>query len=419
MIQLSIERVNSDLIVSENLQNSIPIYFIEEIKKLKKLVPAKDYKYLKAINFQGFYGDKVILSKPDGSIGKVIIGCNSLESSNPTFFIGSQISKLPEGIYSIKNLPENLNVIELYLGFYFSFYSFSQYRKFKFNTPKITNKKLCESSLTDHSRFFYLAESEYIARDLINSPANFLGPSELQDYAKSFSEYHKTSFSSILGTQLKKENLPLIHEVGRASVKEPRLIEIRYGRNDSPFSITIVGKGVCFDSGGLNLKSSVGMINMKKDMAGAAVVLGLGHYLIRQELDLNLRILIPCVENSISNNAYRQGDVLKSRSGKFVEVKNTDAEGRLILADTLTLAVEENPDLLVSFATLTGSARVAMGTDLTPFFSSSYYVANLVKSGGEEFFDPVWQLPFYEDYQEQLGSEIADLNNAPSGSMAG
>ena len=418
MIQSSIKRIDPYLITNTSSDRSIPIYFIQGLNKLEKLIPENDCTYLKSINFQAFYGETVILSNADGDIGKIIIGCNPNSKMKPIFCLGNQISKLPKGTYSLKNLPDNTNIQELYLGFYFSFYSYEHYKSSRKEFCESSRPKLCESPLTDHSRFMYLAESEFITRDLINAPANYLGPSELEAYVKSFANYHGLNFSSIRGAELKKANLPLIHDVGRASAETPRLLEIRYGGKGS-FSVTLVGKGVCFDSGGLNLKSPSGMRNMKKDMAGAAVVLGLGHYLIRSRLDLNLRILIPCVENSVSGNAFRQGDILKSRSGKHVEVQNTDAEGRLILADTLTLAGEENPDLLVSFASLTGSARVAMGPDLTPFFSTSEHLAGLLNDGGRELLDPVWQLPFYEEYQEQLGSELADLNNAPSGGMAG
>ena len=419
LIHSSLEKINPDSIDRPSSAHSIPIFFIRDLNELEKLISKNDYVYLKATNFKGMYGEKVILPRHDGKIGKVIICSKKGGSHHPTFLIGNEISKLPAGVYSLKNFPDNSNIKELCLGFYFSFYSFDRYKKSCEDHSKLIKPRLCDSPLTDHSNLIYFAESEFISRDLINYPANYLGPSELEDYVKSFAEFHKTKFSSIKGEELKKQNLPLIHDVGRASEQAPRLLEIEYGRKNASYNITLVGKGVCFDSGGLNLKNPSGMRNMKKDMAGAAAVLGLGHYLIRSKLNLNLRILIPCVENSVSSNAFRQGDVLKSRIGKYVEVQNTDAEGRLILADALSLAVENKPDLLVSFATLTGAARVAMGSDLTPFFATNPHMANLVEAGGREFFDPVWQLPFYKDYEDQLKSKIADLNNAPSGGMAG
>ena len=419
LIQSSIEEIDPDSITRSSSIHSIPLIFIRNLDELKNLISENEYAYLTAINFKGIYGEKVILPRPDGKIGKVIVCCKTERTHQPTFLIGNEISKLPAGGYSLKNFPDNLNIKELYLGFYFSFYSFDLYKESCEDPSKLAKPRLFDSPLTDHSNLIYFAESEFISRDLINYPANHLGPSELEDYVKSFAEFHKTKFSSIKGEELKIQNLPLIHDVGRASEQAPRLLEIEYGKKNASYSITLVGKGVCFDSGGLNLKNPSGMRNMKKDMAGAAAVLGLGHYLIRSKLNLNLRILIPCVENSVSSNAFRQGDVLKSRIGKYVEVQNTDAEGRLILADALSLAVEKKPDLLVSFATLTGAARVAMGSDLTPFFATNSHMANLVEAGGRELFDPVWQLPFYKDYEDQLRSKIADLNNAPSGGMAG
>ena len=264
----------------------------------------------------------------------------------------------------------------------------------------------------------YLAESEFIVRDLINLPANILNPDYFESYVKKFSNFHDIKLKVVFGNDLKK-NFPLIHEVGKASSKKPRFLELTHKGSSKSLNITLIGKGVCFDSGGLNLKSSSGMLNMKKDMSGAASVLGLAHYLIRSNLKLNLRILIPCVENSVSGKSFRPGDILISRSGMGVEIKNTDAEGRLILADTLAYASEKNTDILVTFASLTGAARVAMGTDITPFFSTSNKFANLLKKCGDKMQDPVWQLPFYEDYNNELSSTITDLNNAPLGGMAG
>ena len=419
MIKASIQRIEQKLISNEPLDQSIPIFFVGDLGDLGKYLSKEDYKYLNALKFKGICGECIILPNPDGNIGKVIFGIRSNGKFKPKFFFGSQLSKLPGGSYHIESLHENINLRELYLGFYFSFYSFNFYKKSNNVSSKLDKPKLSGSPVRNHEKFIHLTESEYIARDLINSPANNMGPQEIEDYAKSFADFHQASFSSICGEGLLKENLPLIYSVGKASEQKPRLLEITHGTADAKLSITLVGKGVCFDTGGLNLKSPVGMRNMKKDMAGATTVLSLAHYFIRSRINLKLRILIPCVENSLSGNAFRQGDVLTSRSGKSIEINNTDAEGRLILADALNLAIEDPPDLLVSFASLTGAARVAVGSDLTPFFSTSANLASLVKSGGDDWFDPVWQLPFYKDYEDQLESEIADLNNAPTGGLAG
>ena len=419
MITDSIQRIDPNLISSDTSNRSIPIFFIADIGELENHISETEYKYLTAIKFRGFYGECIILPTSDGDIGKVILGVRSKRKCNPKFCFGSQLSSLPVGRYRIKSLPNDINLRELYLGFYFSFYTFDHYKKSDTLSFRSEKPNLCNSPLTSHEKFIYLTESEYIARDLINSPANYLGPSKLEEYAKSFSDFHEARFSSICGEELLKKNLPLIYNVGKASEQEPRLIEINHGKEEAKFSLTLIGKGVCFDTGGLNLKNSVGMQNMKKDMAGSAAVLSLAHYFIRSGTNIKLRILIPCVENSLSGNSFRQGDVLNSRSGTSIEIHNTDAEGRLILADALNLATETPCDLLVSFASLTGSARVAMGSDLTPFFSTSDNLANLVISGGDDWFDPVWRLPLYQDYEDQLESEIADLNNAPSGGLAG
>ena len=262
-------------------------------------------------------------------------------------------------------------------------------------------------------------EAEYIVRDLINLPPNFLGPQILENFAKKFSIFHGTKFGVIKGKQLLEENFPLIFEVGKGSKQKPRLIKLDHGPKNAKLKIALIGKGVCFDSGGLNLKSSEGMRLMKKDMAGAAAVLGLGHYLLSRRVNIKLQILIPCVENMVSGNAYRPGDILVARTGKSIEIQNTDAEGRLIIADALALAAEEKPDILVSFASLTGAARVALGTDLTPFYSTDENLSRLLKKGGDHWYDPLWQMPFYEYYGGMLSSEFADLNNAPTGGLAG
>ena len=296
-----------------------------------------------------------------------------------------------------------------------SFYSFKEYHK---RSKSLKKPTLNLPNTKKMNKILYFVESEYIVRDLINLPANILNPNYFEKYVKKFSNFHNTELKIVTGKSLKKD-FPLIHEVGKASSNKPRLLELTYKRSNSPLDLTLIGKGVCFDTGGLNLKSSSGMINMKKDMSGAASVLGLAHYLIRLNLNLNLRILIPCVENSLSEKSFRPGDILISRSGMGIEVKNTDAEGRLILADALTYSTEKKSDILVTFASLTGAARVAMGPDLTPFFSTCEDFADLLKKSGDKMFDPVWRLPFYIDYNKELSSEFTDLNNAPLSGMAG
>jgi leucyl aminopeptidase len=258
----------------------------------------------------------------------------------------------------------------------------------------------------------------FLARDLINTPANDMGPAELAEAARLLAEHHGAKFSQIVGDALLKANYPLIHAVGRASPRAPRLIDFSWGPKNAP-KVTLVGKGVCFDSGGLDLKPSSGMLMMKKDMGGAATILGLAHMIMDGGLDLRLRVLIPAVENSVSGSAYRPGDVIASRKGLKIEIGNTDAEGRLVLADALAEADGEAPELLIDVATLTGAARAATGFDLPPFFTDDEKLASDLSRHATAVHDPVWRLPLWRGYESAIKSAIADLNNNPDYNLAG
>ena len=254
--------------------------------------------------------------------------------------------------------------------------------------------------------------------DLINHPANKLTTNEFAKIIiKHFSEKN-CKVKEIIGEDLLKYNLPLIYEVGKASEHKPRLVDIQWGDKNNP-KVTLVGKGITFDTGGLDIKPSSGMLLMKKDMGGAANIIGLANMIIGNDLDLNLRVLIPIAENSISGNSFRPGDILNSRAGLSVEIGNTDAEGRLILADSLALADEESPELIIDMATLTGAARVAVGPEIVPFFSTNEVIANDLKSISKVVQDPVWELPYFEPYEKWLSNDISDLNNSPSTPFAG
>ena len=414
MIQKSLKRINSKIISNKTLKKTINIHFCNNFSEIEKKITTASYIFLKQLNFNFNYGNYVILPDINGKISSVIFGMKKTRKVSK-FLIGSQLSKLPKNNYLIKNYPKNENTFELILGFYLSFYSFKEYHK---RSKSLKKPTLNLPNYKKKNKILYFAESEYVVRDLINLPANILNPNYFEEYVKKFSNFHNTKLKIVCGKSLKKD-FPLIHEVGKASSNKPRLFELTYKRSNSSLNLTLIGKGVCFDTGGLNLKSGFGMINMKKDMSGAASVLGLAHYLIRLNLNLNLRILIPCVENSLSEKSFRPGDILISRSGKGIEIKNTDAEGRLILADALTYSTEKKSDILVTFASLTGAARVAMGPDITPFFSTCDDFADLLKKSGDKVFDPVWRLPFYKDYNKELSSEFTDLNNAPLSGMAG
>ena len=256
-----------------------------------------------------------------------------------------------------------------------------------------------------------------LVRDLINTPANDMGPAELAAAALELANAHSAEASVIRGDDLLTRNFPLIHTVGRASPRGPRLIELNWG-NAGPL-ISLVGKGVCFDTGGLNIKPGASMGLMKKDMGGAANVLGLANAIMQLKLPLRLQVLIPAVENSISGDAFRPGDILTARNGLTVEINNTDAEGRLVLADALVRASEGTPDLTISMATLTGAARIAVGPDLAPFYATDPALADALRQAAERVRDPVWEMPFHPAYEAMIEPGIADLDNAPSGGFAG
>ncbi len=340
MIDKSLRRIKTNLISRSHAKKAIPIYFSTNVSKIKKNVSSLNYNFLKTLGFNSIYGNWVVLSDTRGKISAVIVGLKKTKNNYSKFFIGSILSKLPKGTYFLKNIPKTEDINELMLGFCLSFYSFKDFDKKLKKEKNIGSPVLILPNVSNLDKILLLTESEFIVRDLINLPANILSPKHFENYLKKFSDFYNLEIKTVFGNNLKK-NFPLIHEVGKASSKKPRFLELNFRGSSKYFNITLIGKGVCFDSGGLNLKSRSAMINMKKDMSGAASVLGLAYYLIKSKANINLRILIPCVENSLSGKSFRPGDILISRSGMGVEIKNTDAEGRLILADALTYATEK------------------------------------------------------------------------------
>ncbi|MGE0854453.1 MAG: M17 family metallopeptidase [Hyphomicrobiaceae bacterium] len=297
-----------------------------------------------------------------------------------------------------------------------------RFRSYKTQAPGSALARLMLSGEVDRTRVADIAEAVWFGRDLINTPASDLGPEELAAAAAALAERHGASCNVIIGDDLLAHNFPMIHAVGRASSRAPRLIDLNWSKPGGAAGaprLTLVGKGICFDTGGLDIKPSSGMLLMKKDMGGAAAALALGHMIMCAGLDVRLRILIPAAENSISGNAFRPSDVLKSRAGITVEVGNTDAEGRLVLADALALADEEAPDFLFSFATLTGAARVALGPDLPALFTDDETMARALSEAGTRVGDPVWRLPLWRGYERNLDSEVADMGNVSDGPFAG
>jgi len=324
---------------------------------------------------------------------------------------GDLASKLPKGCYQIQG--DKSLVSQLALGFVLGGYEFSEYKQ------KATAKaQLGIADKTLYEQVKQQADAINLARDLVNTPAADMMPQHLSQVMSDLADTFDGEFTQWVGDELLEQNYPTIHMVGRASENKPRLLDLKWGAVDAP-QITLVGKGVCFDSGGLDLKPSSGMRNMKKDMGGAAHVIALAQLIMAANLPIRLRVLVPAVENAVSRNAFRPGDVIKTRKGIMVEIDNTDAEGRLVLCDALSEAQNDEPELIIDFATLTGACRVALGTELPGFFSTERDVANAIMDSGMQVNDPVWQLPLFEQYTPFLKSDVADMTNCSSTPFGG
>ncbi|UIJ71427.1 M17 family metallopeptidase [Aurantimonas sp. HBX-1] len=297
-------------------------------------------------------------------------------------------------------------------------YRFARYRTGAKGDDKQPQIRFQAPQGVDTAELSAIADAVFLARDLINTPANDMGPAELEAAARGLAKEFGATVETVEGDALLAGNFPMIHAVGRASASAPRLIDLVWGKPSDP-KVTLVGKGVVFDTGGLDIKPAAGMLLMKKDMGGAANVLALARMVMARGLGVRLRVLIPAVENAIAGAAFRPGDVLTSRKGKTVEIGNTDAEGRLVLADALALADEEAPELLIDMATLTGAARVALGPDLPPFYTADEGFAADLAAAGQRTADPLWRMPLWQPYVANLASKIADTNNVTSDAFAG
>ena len=395
--------------------SSIPLFIIESADLVEWLEgqPAHVSLWLKATGFKAKLGQVGLVPNESGTVQMVAIGFgNELARSRGRFHLANATAALPAGTYHIESTHELEELEEAALGWLLSGYRFNRYRQQKPNAVRLKAPKGI-----DVAKIEAIAAGEILTRDLINTPASDMGPKELEAAFLALAAEHRAKTLVIAGDDLLKQNLPMIHAVGRASDRVPRLLDMRWG--DSGPSLTLVGKGVCFDTGGLNIKPGASMGLMKKDMGGAAAVLGLAHMIMTLGLKIHLRVLVPAVENSISGSAFRPQDILTSRKGLTVEVNNTDAEGRLVLADALALADEEKPDCLISMATLTGAARVAVGPDLAPYFCDDTEMAAALDAGGDKACDPLWRMPFWTPYESMIEPGIADLDNAPKGGFAG
>ncbi|MGJ8603475.1 MAG: leucyl aminopeptidase family protein [Marivita sp.] len=369
--------------------------------------------WVEASRFKGALGTALMIPDAIGHPDSVLVGYGTAAArKRDRYALAAALPRLAPGTYRIHSGIEDEHLEQEALGWLLASYSFDRYRD-----SGAEQATLVAPDGVDATRLSIMAEAEFLTRDLINTPASDMGPAELESAARGLADQHGAAIAVTTGDALLKDNFPMIHTVGRASDRAPRLIDMTWG-NRGP-RITLVGKGVCFDTGGLNLKPGSSMGLMKKDMGGAANVLGLAHMIMASGLELRLRVLIPAVENSVSSNSFRPQDILTSRKGLTVEINNTDAEGRLVLADALTLASEDTPDLIVSMATLTGAARVAVGPDLAPYFTDDDVVATSLDLAARRMADPVWRLPFHDPYEAMIEPGIADLDNAPKGGFAG
>lgn len=385
----------------------ISVVTMEQYPKWLALQSQQINAWLAATQFKAEAGSVRLLPDENGQISRVICCVND---ANNLWGVGALPTALPEGLYEF-DVPEK-EYQSYAIAWGLGAYQFSRYKK--------PNRSPAQLFLTEsmQNEVGNIVESINLVRDCINTPTDDMGPTELAAVVEKLANQYDARLSQIVDEELLQHNFPCIYTVGRASDDPARLIDLRWGNPNHP-KVTLVGKGVCFDTGGLDLKPSAYMLLMKKDMGGAAHVIGLARMIMEAKLPICLRVLIPAVENAVAGNAYRPGDVIKSRKGLTIEIGNTDAEGRVILCDALTEAVSEKPDLLIDISTLTGAARVALGTELPALFCNNDQLAQAMLSYGEREVDPMWRLPLFAPYREHLNSQIADINNNSSESTAG
>ena len=391
---------------------AIPIWFVTAATypEVRERLSAGVRAFADAAGFEPKPGQYLALPG-EGGLGGILFGIEAADDAKDLFLPGRLPQQLPDGVYRFGNDPHDARLAAL--AFALGAYRFTRYRK-----AEARKVKLDLPQSIDREDLERIVEAVTLTRDLVNTPANDMGPAELEDAVRALGEQHSADVKSVVGDDLLRKNFPLVHAVGRAADRAPRLIDLKWGEADHP-RVTLVGKGVCFDSGGLDIKPDASMLNMKKDMGGAATALALAHMVMSRKLKVRLRVLIPAVENSISGAAFRPRDVYASRKGITVEIGNTDAEGRLILADALTLADEDKPELIADFATLTGAARVALGPELPPFFTDDDELAAALMRHAASQNDPLWRLPLWRPYEAMLESKVADINNVGSGGQAG
>ncbi|MBS9477195.1 leucyl aminopeptidase family protein [Ancylobacter radicis] len=399
------------LITASEASNPRPIWCVtpQNWREVAGGLPAPALSFAEATGFKAEPGALLVLPSADGAIAGVLFGC--AEPPRDPLSFGKLATTLPAGDYLLERAPADPRLATL--GLLLGAYRFTRYRARSRAAIRLVVPEGVDKAAVERT-----AEAVTLARDLVNTPANDLGPAEIEAAVRTLAARFGGGVRVTTGDDLLAANFPLIHAVGRASPRAPRLIDLSWGEPDAP-KVTLVGKGVAFDTGGLDIKPASGMLLMKKDMGGAASAIGLAQMIMARKLPVRLRLIVPAVENAVGGAAFRPGDILASRKGLSVEIGNTDAEGRLILADALSLADEEAPELLIDFATLTGAARVALGPQLPPAYTpDDTLAADLARHALAEA-DPLWRMPLWQPYASMLDSPIADLNNAPSGGFAG
>ena len=367
-------------------------------------------RWLSATGFKTKPGQFSLVPGAGGQLRAVII---VIGKADHLWALGGLPTALPEGDYALEAAFDPQQLERLTLGWALGAYQFTRYKASKRTIARLALNPVCNAD-----RIQRTADAVTLVRDLINTPAEDLMPEQLAETMQTLAQQFSATFEQTVGEELLTRNFPLIHAVGRASAHPPRLLDLRWGDPGHP-KVTLVGKGVCFDSGGLDLKPSSAMRLMKKDMGGAATALGLARLIISARLPVRLRLLVAAVDNAVAGNAFRPGDVVRSRQGLTVEIHNTDAEGRLILGDALAEAGAEQPAVIIDFATLTGAARVALGTQVPALFCNDETLASGLLAAAEREQDPCWRLPLHSPYREMLDSKIADLANASDSSYAG
>lgn len=404
---------------ADSAEESRPLHVVEssEAEAWSEALPEPGRSWIRTHGFAGRLGHCVAYPDASGEVAGAVMGYGSeTDRARGRFHLAAARPALPAGAYRLIARMSEGELENAALGWLLSGYRYNQYRARRSDADSPTAELIAPEGV-DARRVEAIAAGEALTRDLINAPASDMGPDELETAIRDLGARHDAEVSAVRGMELIEGGFPMIHAVGRASARPPRLVELRWG--ESGPRLTLVGKGVCFDTGGLNLKPGAAMSLMKKDMGGAAVVVGLASIIMTLGLRLHLRLLIPAVENAVGGESFRPGDILRSRKGLTVEIGNTDAEGRLVLADALAYADENPADLMVSMATLTGAARTAVGPDLAPFYASDPAAASALEKAGETASDPVWRMPFWDPYETIIEPGIADLDNAPPGGFAG